>query len=207
MTSLRVREASALGSRPADRARLHGRSALRLTAVRGLCSWNLHSVWDGCIIEQGLSGVPYTLARQLLSKVTGDDPATWRPSTPGATGRTSGAHQPSGFAVPITPEQFQAWRERHFGLGKPGRRACREHLSVTRWTVWGIENGKWSPADRADDGEARARPGGGGGAGGSRAVAAGEGSRTVMMSWLRRARAWSATAGRLRTSKDKVANE
>ena len=60
----------------------------------------------------------------------------------------SGAHQRSGFAEPITPEQFRAWRERHFGLGKPGRRACREYLSVTRWTVWGIENGKWSVSPR-----------------------------------------------------------
>ena len=58
------------------------------------------------------------------------------------------AHQPSGFAVPITPEQFRAWRERHFGVGKAGRRACREYLSVSRWTVWGLENGRWNVSPR-----------------------------------------------------------
>lgn len=59
-----------------------------------------------------------------------------------------GAHQPSGFAVPITAEHFRAWRERHFGVGKAGRRACREYLAVSRWTVWGLENGRWNVSPR-----------------------------------------------------------
>ena len=42
----------------------------------GLCNWNLHAVWDRCIIEQGLPGDPYALARQLLDEVTNQDRAT-----------------------------------------------------------------------------------------------------------------------------------
>jgi len=48
----------------------------------GLCSWNLHAVWDSCIIEHGLPGDAHTLARQLLSQVTDEQRANWRASTP-----------------------------------------------------------------------------------------------------------------------------
>jgi hypothetical protein len=48
----------------------------------GLCSWDLHAVWDRCIIEQGLPGDPYALARQLLDEVTDENRAAWRASTP-----------------------------------------------------------------------------------------------------------------------------
>ena len=48
----------------------------------GLCSWDLHAVWDRCIIEQGLPGDPYLLARDLLDGITDADRATWRASTP-----------------------------------------------------------------------------------------------------------------------------
>jgi hypothetical protein len=47
-----------------------------------LCRWNLHAVWDRCIIEQGLPGEPHTLARQLLDEVTDEDRATWQGSSP-----------------------------------------------------------------------------------------------------------------------------
>jgi hypothetical protein len=48
----------------------------------GLCSWDLHAVWDRCIIEQGLGDDPYAIARALLDDVTHDDRATWRRSGP-----------------------------------------------------------------------------------------------------------------------------
>jgi hypothetical protein len=48
----------------------------------GLCSWNLHAVWDGCIIEQGLPGDPFSVARDLLDEVTDEDRLTWRASGP-----------------------------------------------------------------------------------------------------------------------------
>jgi hypothetical protein len=34
----------------------------------GLCSRDLHAVWDRCIIEQGLPGDSHTLARQLSAR-------------------------------------------------------------------------------------------------------------------------------------------
>ena len=63
----------------------------------GLCSWNLHAVWDGCIIEQGLPGDPYTLARQLLDEVTDEERAAWQGSSPIDWANES-------FAISISPE-------------------------------------------------------------------------------------------------------
>ena len=37
----------------------------------GLCSWDLHAVWDRCIIEQGLPGDPYALAVESQQVVVG----------------------------------------------------------------------------------------------------------------------------------------
>jgi hypothetical protein len=34
----------------------------------GLCSWDLHAVWDSCIIEQGLRGDPHAIAQHLLEQ-------------------------------------------------------------------------------------------------------------------------------------------
>jgi len=48
----------------------------------GLCGWDLHAVWDRCIIEQGLPGDPYALARQLLGEMTDEERAARRVSTP-----------------------------------------------------------------------------------------------------------------------------
>ena len=47
-----------------------------------LCRCNLHAVWDSCIIEQGLPGDPFSVARDLLDEVTDEERATWRSSTP-----------------------------------------------------------------------------------------------------------------------------
>jgi hypothetical protein len=65
----------------------------------GLCSGDLRAVWDRCIIEQGLPGDPYTLARDLRDEVavTDEDRATWRASTP-----TDWANE--SFAISLTPE-------------------------------------------------------------------------------------------------------
>ena len=56
--------------------------------VSGLCSWNLHAVWDSCIIEQGLPGDPHALAQQLLGDVT-DGARSVAAPPPRSTGRTS----------------------------------------------------------------------------------------------------------------------
>jgi hypothetical protein len=48
----------------------------------GLCSSNLHAVWDRCLIEQGLPGDSPALARDLLDEVTDEDRATWQASDP-----------------------------------------------------------------------------------------------------------------------------
>jgi S1/P1 Nuclease len=63
-----------------------------------LCSWDLHAVWDSCIIEEGLRpGDPYTIARDLLDDVTDEDRATWRASEPIDWANES-------FAISISPE-------------------------------------------------------------------------------------------------------
>lgn len=62
----------------------------------GLCSWDLHAVWDLCIIEQGLRGDPYSLARDLLDEITEEDRATWRESGPINWANES-------FAITISP--------------------------------------------------------------------------------------------------------
>jgi hypothetical protein len=63
----------------------------------GLCSWNLHAVWDSCIIEHGLPDDPYALARQLLDEVTDQDRATWQGSSPIDWANES-------FAISVGPE-------------------------------------------------------------------------------------------------------
>ena len=63
----------------------------------GLCSWDLHAVWDRCIIEEGLPGAPYTLAQQLLGGVTDNDRATWQGSSPIDWANES-------FAISTSPE-------------------------------------------------------------------------------------------------------
>ena len=62
----------------------------------GLCSWDLHAVWDRCIIEQGLPGDPHALARQLLGEMTDEDRATWRGSSPIEWANES-------FAISVSP--------------------------------------------------------------------------------------------------------
>jgi len=62
-----------------------------------LCSWDLHAVWDRCIIEQGLPGDAYTLARQLLGEATDDDRATWQGSSPIDWANES-------FVISVSPE-------------------------------------------------------------------------------------------------------
>jgi S1/P1 Nuclease len=63
----------------------------------GLCSWNLHAVWDRCIIEHGLPGDPRSVARDLLDGVTDQDRATWQGSTPIDWANES-------FAISTSPE-------------------------------------------------------------------------------------------------------
>ena len=63
----------------------------------GLCSWELHAVWDSCIIEEGLPGDPGTIARNLLEDVTDEDRATWRASRPIDWANES-------FAISVSPE-------------------------------------------------------------------------------------------------------
>ncbi len=63
----------------------------------GLCSWDLHAVWDRCIIEQALPGHPDAAARQLLDEITDEDRATWRASTPIDWANES-------FAISVSPE-------------------------------------------------------------------------------------------------------
>jgi hypothetical protein len=63
----------------------------------GLCSWDLHSVWDSCIIEEGLGEAAYAIARDLLDEVTDDDRTTWRASSPIDWANES-------FAISISPE-------------------------------------------------------------------------------------------------------
>ena len=46
----------------------------------------------------------------------------------------------------LTPEEFKAWRVKHFGdfIGRKGSiSACGRYLEVTRFTVWAYERGKW----------------------------------------------------------------
>jgi hypothetical protein len=62
----------------------------------GLCCGDLHAVWDSCLVERGLAGDSYSLARELLEEVTNDDRATWRASTP-----TDWANE--SFAVSASP--------------------------------------------------------------------------------------------------------
>jgi hypothetical protein len=50
--------------------------------LRYLCRWNLHAAWDSCIVEHGLPGDPYALARQLLGDVTDEERAAWQGSSP-----------------------------------------------------------------------------------------------------------------------------
>jgi hypothetical protein len=61
-----------------------------------LCSWDLHAVWDACIIEQGLPGDPSAVASDLLDEVTDDDRAAWRASSPIDWANES-------FAISISP--------------------------------------------------------------------------------------------------------
>ena len=63
----------------------------------GLCSWDLHAVWDSCIIEEGLPGDPGSIARDLLDKVTDQDRAAWRASRPIDWANES-------FAISVSPE-------------------------------------------------------------------------------------------------------
>jgi len=63
----------------------------------GLCSWDLHSVWDSCIIEEGPGEEAYAIARDLLDEVTDDDRRTWRASGPIDWANAS-------FAISIRPE-------------------------------------------------------------------------------------------------------
>jgi S1/P1 Nuclease len=62
----------------------------------GLCIWNLHAVWDRCIIEHGVPGDPYTLARRLLGEVTDEERAIWVASAPIDWANES-------FAISISP--------------------------------------------------------------------------------------------------------
>lgn len=62
----------------------------------GLCSWDLHAVWDSCIIEEGLGDDAYAIARVLRQGVTEDDRETWR-----ASGPIDWANE--SFAISISP--------------------------------------------------------------------------------------------------------
>jgi S1/P1 Nuclease len=63
----------------------------------GRCRGDLHAVWDRCLIEQGLPGDAYTLARDLLDDVTDQDRATWLASNPIDWANES-------FGVSVSPE-------------------------------------------------------------------------------------------------------
>jgi hypothetical protein len=90
----------------------------------GLCSWDLHAVWDGCIIEKGLPGDPRSIAPDLLDKVADEDRATWRASRPIDWANES-------FAISVSPEvrccvptNSGCWyhpRNEHLDQGEPER--------------------------------------------------------------------------------------
>ena len=58
---------------------------------------DLHAVWDGCIIQQGVPGDTYAVARDLLDDITNQDRATWRDSDPIDWANES-------FAISVSPE-------------------------------------------------------------------------------------------------------
>ena len=63
----------------------------------GVCSRDLHAVWDRCIIEEGLHGDAYSAARDLLDQVTDKDRAGWWASTPADWANES-------LAISVSPE-------------------------------------------------------------------------------------------------------
>ena len=89
-----------------------------------LCSWDLHAVWDSCLVEENLPGDPYTIAQELLEDVTDQDRATWRASRPIDWANES-------FAISVSPEvgycvrtEFGCWydaQNQRFDHGEPER--------------------------------------------------------------------------------------
>jgi hypothetical protein len=63
----------------------------------GVCSWDLHAVWDSCIIEERLGDDTRAIARHLLDGVTDEDRARWRASRPIDWANES-------FAIAVSPE-------------------------------------------------------------------------------------------------------
>ena len=73
------------------------RGGNQIAVSGGLCSWDLHAVWDSCIIEEAFPGDPRSIARDLLDKVTDEDRATWRVSRPIDWANES-------FAISVSPD-------------------------------------------------------------------------------------------------------
>jgi len=69
----------------------------------GLCSRDLHAVWDRCIIEEGLTGDSYTLARDLFDEVTDQDRAKLRASNPIDWAKES-------FGISVSPDVWYCVR-------------------------------------------------------------------------------------------------
>jgi hypothetical protein len=94
----------------------------------GLCSWNLHAVWDRCIIEQGRPGDPCTIARDLLDNVTDEDRATGGPPS-----RSNG--RPNRWRSPSVPKLATASR-----LARAGGAPRTISVWTTERSVWTTKN-------------------------------------------------------------------
>jgi S1/P1 Nuclease len=90
----------------------------------GLCSWHLHAVWDSCIIEEGLGGDPYVIARDLLDGGTDEDRAAWRGSGPIEWAKESFAISVSrevGYCVRTDSGCWYDAQNQRLDLGEPER--------------------------------------------------------------------------------------
>ena len=90
----------------------------------GICSWNLHAVWDRCIIEHGLPGDPYALAQQLLNDVTDEERAAWQGSSPIDWANESFATSVSPgvqYCVGSGTGYWYSADNEHLGRGEPER--------------------------------------------------------------------------------------
>jgi hypothetical protein len=98
------------------------RGGNQVSVSGGLCSWDLHAVWDSCIIEQGLPGDPHSIARDLLTKVTDEDRAIWRASRPIDWANESFAISMSPKVRYCAPTASGCWYDpgnKHLDQGEP----------------------------------------------------------------------------------------
>src|SRR5208282_2350606 len=69
-----------------------------LIAIEGPCRFNLHAVWDACIIEKKI-GLDYTaIAAKLRAEITDGDRKRWIPSTLDTAAVVAWANESSAIA-------------------------------------------------------------------------------------------------------------